>query len=99
MPTSAMFIFIGAVPFSALVEGVVERSSAGFIYTGQDLPRTRFGKLRNWTLERDPLLLETSVPGIFAAGDVRHGGITRVAAAVGQGAMVISFLHEYLKTV
>ena len=100
VPTPAMFIFIGAVPFSALVEGVVERNPAGFILTGQDLPRTRFGhKLRSWTLKRDPLLLETSVPGIFAAGDVRHGGITRVAAAVGQGAMVISFLHEYLKTV
>ena len=99
VPTSAMFIFIGAVPFSALVEGVVERNPAGFIFTGQDLPRTRFGKFRSWSLKRDPLFLETSVPGIFAAGDVRHGGITRVAAAVGHGAMVISFLHEYLKTV
>ena len=100
MPTFAVFIFIGAVPRSGLVEGVVERNPAGFILTGQDLPRTRFGhKLRNWTLERDPFLLETSVPGIFAAGDVRHGGITRVAAAVGLGGMVISFLHEYLKTV
>ncbi len=78
----------------------MERNPAGFILTGQDLPRTRFGhKLRSWTLKRDPLLLKTSLPGIFAAGDVRQGGITRVAAVVGQGAMVISFLHEYLKTV
>ena len=100
VPTSAMFIFIGAVPRSAVVEGVVERNPAGFILTGQDLPRTHFGhKLRNWTLKRDPFLLETSVPGIFAAGDIIQGGITRVAAAVGVGGMVISFLHEYLKTV
>ena len=100
VPTSAMFVFIGAVPRSALVEGVVELNPAGFILTGQDLPRTRFGnKPRNWTLKRDPFLLETSVPGIFAAGDIRQGGITRVAAAVGLGGMVISFLHEYLKTV
>ena len=78
----------------------MERNPAGFILTGQDLPRTRLGhKPRNWPLERDPFLLETSVPGIFAAGDIRQGGITRVAAAVGLGGMVISFLHEYLKTV
>ena len=100
LPVAAMFILIGAVPYSELVAGVVERNSAGFILTGQDLTLTRDGHLpRSWMLNRDPFLLETSVPGIFAAGDVRQGAINRVAAAVGQGGMVVSFVHQYLKTV
>jgi thioredoxin reductase (NADPH) len=98
-PTSAMFILIGAIPVTSLVAGLVERNLAGFIITGQDLPRDKTGHFRNWRLVRDPFLLETSAPGIFAAGDVRLGAIPRVAAAVGQGGMVISFVHEYLKTV
>ncbi len=97
--TSAMFILIGAIPVTSLVSGVVERNLAGFVLTGQDLPRDHGGHYRNWRLKRDPFMLETSVPGIFAAGDVRVGAIPRVAAAVGQGGMVISFVHEYLKTV
>jgi thioredoxin reductase (NADPH) len=97
-PASAMFVFIGAVPHSEFVAGLVERTPEGFIVTGQDLfaegkhPRT-------WTAKRDPFLLETSVPGVFAAGDVRFGTISRIASAVGQGGMVISFAEEYLKTV
>ena len=98
VPADAMFIFIGAVPHSAIVGDVVERSEAGFIVTGPDLMRS--GKRpRNWRLKRDPFLMETSVPGIFAAGDVRHGVIRRVASAVGQGAVAVSLVHKYLETV
>jgi len=97
-PVDAVFIFIGAVPHTGVVEGVVELDEAGFIYTGQDLIRD--GKRpKNWKLRRDPFLLETSVPGIFAAGDVRHGVIRRVASAVGQGAVAVSLVHKYLETV
>jgi len=98
-PASAMFILIGAIPLSALLAGVVERNLAGFVLTGQDLVRNHGGHALNWRLKRDPFMLETSVPGIFAAGDVRLGSIPRVASAVGQGGQVISFVHEYLKTV
>jgi thioredoxin reductase (NADPH) len=93
-----MFIFIGAVPHTDLVEGVVERNRAGFILTGPDLLRDG-QRPRGWTLRRDPYLLETSVPGIFAAGDVRQGAVRRVASAVGQGANAINFVHQYLRTV
>jgi len=95
---AAMFIFIGAVPHTNLVAGIVERNPAGFIVTGQDLFHD--GKRPSgWTLKRDPFLLETNVPGIFAAGDVRQGAVRRVASAVGEGAMVVSFVHQYLQTV
>ncbi len=100
IPVAAMFCLIGAVPHTTLVAGVVERNPAGFILTGQDLTLARDGHTpRSWMLKRDPFLLETSVPGIFAAGDVRQGAINRVAAAVGDGGMVVSFVHEYLKSV
>jgi thioredoxin reductase (NADPH) len=94
----AMFLFIGAAPHTELVAGVVERNSSGFIPTGPDLVR-KGSKPRGWTLRRDPYLLETNVPGIFAAGDVRQGAVRRVASAVGQGAMAVSFVHQYLRTV
>ena len=97
-PADAIFIFIGAVPHSDIVEGIVERTEAGFIPTGQDLIRDG-RRPNNWQLRRDPFLLETSVPGIFAAGDVRDGVIRRVASAVGEGAVSLSFVHEYLETV
>jgi thioredoxin reductase (NADPH) len=80
------------------VADVVERNEAGFILTGPDLIRDG-RRPKNWRLNRDPFLLETSVPGIFAVGDVRHGAIRRVASAVGQGSGAISFVHQYLKTV
>ncbi len=97
-PTPAMFAFIGAMPHTDLVEGVVALSEAGFILTGPDLiPDGHLSK--NWRLKRDPYLMETSVPGIFAAGDVRHGVVRRVASAVGQGSTAVSFVHQYLKTV
>jgi thioredoxin reductase (NADPH) len=98
VPADAVFIFIGAVPHTDMVGGVVELDDAGFIYTGQDLIRNG-RRPKNWKPKRDPFLLETSVPGIFAAGDVRHGVIRRVASAVGQGAVAVSLVHKYLETV
>jgi thioredoxin reductase (NADPH) len=98
VPAAALFLFIGAMPHSELVAGVVQRDPFGFIPTGPDLIRNGH-RPKNWTLERDPFLLETSVPGIFAAGDIRQGAIRRVASAVGHGAIAISLVHQYLKTV
>ncbi|MFZ2358916.1 MAG: FAD-dependent oxidoreductase [Anaerolineae bacterium] len=98
VPAAALFLFIGAAPHSELVAGVVERNEAGFILTGQDLLRGG-KKPQGWKLQRDPLPLETSVPGIFAAGDVRHNAVRRVASAVGEGAIAVSLVHQYLKTV
>lgn len=95
---SAMFIFIGQQPRTDLVAELVERHPAGFILTGPDLMEA--GKRpRGWRLERDPLYLETSVPGIFAAGDCRFGSVARVATAVGLGAMSVTLVHRYLETV
>jgi thioredoxin reductase (NADPH) len=96
-PTPAMFIFIGAKPHTEMLKNVVRLSDAGFILTGPDL-RTD-GKFKGWPLKRDPYLPETSEPGIFAAGDVVHGVVRRVASAVGQGSIAVSFVHQYLKTV
>ena len=97
-PTSGVFIFIGAAPHSELVAGLVERNAAGFILTGPDLMRNG-RRPKDWTLDREPYLLETSVPGIFAVGDVRQGVVRRVASAVGDGAMAVTFVHQYLATV
>jgi len=96
--TPALFLFIGAVPHSECVAGIVERNSAGFILTGADLMMDGH-RPKGWKAQRDPYLLETSVPGIFAAGDVRQGATRRVAAAVGEGANVVSQVHQYLRTV
>jgi thioredoxin reductase (NADPH) len=98
VPAAALFIFVGAVAHTDLLDGVVERNSAGFIITGRDLLRGG-RRPKTWRLKRDPYLLETSVPGIFAAGDVRQGAVRRVATAVGEGAQAISFVHQHLKTV
>jgi thioredoxin reductase (NADPH) len=98
IPAAALFLFIGAQAHTDILEGVVERNHAGFILTGPDLFK-RGKRPKGWRLKRDPYLLETSVPGIFAAGDVRQGAVRRVATAVGEGAQAISFVHQYLKTV
>jgi thioredoxin reductase (NADPH) len=98
IPADALFIFVGAAAHTDMVAGVVERNNAGFILTGPDLIRD--GKRpTGWSLKRDPYLLETSVPGIFAAGDVRQGAIRRVASAVGEGAVAVNLVHQYLNTV
>ncbi len=94
----ALFIFIGAVPHTGMISNVISCNSAGFVLTGSDL--TRDGQRpAGWILNRDPFFLETSVPGVFAAGDVRQGAVRRVASAVGEGAIAVSLIHQYLKTV
>lgn len=95
---AAMFIFIGARPRTEMVSGLLELDDKGFVLTGPDLPRTD-RRPRAWTLDRDPFLFETSVPGIFAAGDVRAGSSKRVAAAVGEGSGSVGTVHSYLETV
>jgi thioredoxin reductase (NADPH) len=93
----AMFVFIGVRPQSQLVANLVKRSDNGYIFTGADLIVDKKPP-QGWTLERDPFLLETSVPGVFAAGDVRFGTSHRVASAVGKGAIAFALMKEYLKT-
>lgn len=98
VPAGALFIMIGAEPQTDWLAGVVERDERGFVLSGPDLLRD--GKRpKNWPLDRDPWLLETSVPGIFVVGDVRHGSIKRVASGVGEGANAVQFVHQYLSTV
>ena len=98
VPAAALFLFIGAVPHTEMVADLVERNPAGFILTGPDL-LVDGRHPQGWRLNRDPYLMETSMPGVFAAGDVRHGVVRRVASAVGQGSIAVSFVHQYLKTV
>jgi thioredoxin reductase (NADPH) len=98
VPANAMFIFIGALPRTEWLADVVERDERGFILTGPDLLRD--GQRTNgWTLDRDPFLLETNVPGLFAVGDVRHGSVKRVASGVGEGSVAVQFIHQYLSKV
>jgi thioredoxin reductase (NADPH) len=98
LPAKGLFLFIGAVPHSDMVARVVERNRTGFIPTGQDLQQN--GRWPNsWKLRRDPYYLETSVPGIFAVGDIRQGATRRVASAVGEGAIAVRLVHQYLKSV
>jgi thioredoxin reductase (NADPH) len=98
VPASAMFIFIGALPRTDWLAGVVERDDRGFLLTGPDLIHDA-QRPKGWALDRDPFLLETNVPGIFAVGDVRHGSVKRVASGVGEGSVGVQFIHQYLSKV
>jgi thioredoxin reductase (NADPH) len=98
VPASAMFIFIGALPRTNWLKDVVERDERGFILAGPDLIRDGQHP-KGWTPNRDPFLLETNVPGIFAVGDVRHGSVKRVASGVGEGSVAVQFIHQYLSKV
>lgn len=93
---AGLFVFIGAAPHTDWLEGVVARDRHGFIPTGPDLPRDDKGRFAGWTLERDPFLLETTVPGLFVAGDVRAASVKRVASSVGEGSIAVQFIHRYL---
>ncbi len=92
-PAKSLFIFIGAVPATEWLGGLISRDERGFILTGPDLNQN--GQ-REWSQPRDPYLLETNVPGIFAVGDVRHGSVKRVASGVGEGSICVQFVHRYL---
>jgi thioredoxin reductase (NADPH) len=92
--TKSLFIFIGAKPETKWLQGLVATDPRGFIYAGADLKQSQ--DFRGWNREREPFLLETSVPGIFVAGDVRHNSVKRVASGVGEGSIAIMFIHRYL---
>jgi len=92
--SGGMFIFIGADAKTSWLPIQIALEKRGFVLTGPDMKASG-----NWTLDRDPYLLETSVPGIFACGDVRYGPVKRVAAAVGEGSMSIAFVHQYLREI
>ncbi|MGD1860730.1 MAG: FAD-dependent oxidoreductase [Leptolyngbyaceae cyanobacterium] len=92
--TNSLFIFIGAVPSTEWLDGIIERDERGFIFTGPDI-----SSHSSWPLERDRFLLETNVPGVFAVGDVRSGSIKRVASGVGEGSICVQFVHRHLAQV
>ena len=95
VPAAAVFVLIGAEPRTEWLPDEIERDRWGFVLTGSDLVRN--GRMPDqWRLTRPPMLLETSLPGVFAVGDVRHGSIKRVASAVGEGSVSIRMVHEYL---
>ena len=98
VPASAMFIFIGALPRTDWLANLVERDDRGF---HPDRPRSDTRRATSQRLDagRDPFLLETNVPGIFAVGDVRHGSVKRVASGVGEGSVAVQFIHQYLSKV
>jgi len=95
VPATSLFVFIGAAPGTRWLPPCILRDEKGFVLAGPDL-RSQ-GKLpTEWKETREPFLLESSVPGVFVAGDVRHGSIKRVASAVGEGSIAVQFAHQYL---
>lgn len=95
LPLSALFVTIGQRPRTEWLAGVVERDAAGFVMTGAALTVSG-APPAGWGIDREPLLLESSIPGVFAAGDVRYRSIKRIASAVGDGAMAVALIHQYL---
>ncbi len=95
VPASHLFVFIGGEPRTHWLDGVVVRDGRGFIPTGPGLLDDG-RRPHGWTLDRDPYLLESSLPGVFAAGDVRSASVKRVASAVGEGALAVTLVHRYL---
>jgi thioredoxin reductase (NADPH) len=93
--TSALFIFIGAVPCTAWLRGLLPMDERGYLLTGALLPRDG-DRPKGWKEERDPFIFESIIPGIFAAGDTRHSSIKRVASAVGEGSITVQMVHQYL---
>ena len=92
---ASLYIFIGAAPQTDWLPDTIMRDTNGFVLSGPDLQIE--GKMpKIWKEERSPYLLETSTPGIFAVGDVRHGSVKRVASAVGEGSIAVQFMHQYL---
>ena len=96
LPADFLFVFIGAFPHTDWLGPTIARDERGFVLSGIELPRD--GNSQRWMLEREPLPLETSVPGVFVAGDVRRSSMKRVASAVGEGAMAVYLVHQYLET-
>ena len=95
VPATSLFVFIGAAPGTGWLPESILRDESGYLLAGPDLFLD--GKLpADWREGRDPFLLESSVPGIFVAGDVRHGSVKRVASAVGEGSIAVQFVHKYL---
>jgi thioredoxin reductase (NADPH) len=97
-PTSALFIFIGAVPCTAWLRGQLPQDDRGYLLTGSFLPREG-DHVRGWKEDRDPFIFESIIPGVFAAGDTRHASIKRVASAVGEGSITVQMVHQYLSKV
>jgi thioredoxin reductase (NADPH) len=98
VPATSLFIFIGAVPRTQWLQGTIETDERGFLLSGSDLVRDGV-RPEGWNLDRDPSLLETNIPGVFVAGDVRAGSIKRVASSVGEGSVCVSLIHQYLREV
>jgi thioredoxin reductase (NADPH) len=97
-PTSALFIFIGAVPCTAWLRGMLPQDERGYLLTGSFLPREGT-QVKGWKEDRDPFIFESIIPGVFAAGDTRHASIKRVASAVGEGSITVQMVHQYLSKV
>ncbi len=98
VPATALLIYAGALPRTEWLAGVVERDELGYIISGQHLVQGANRKPKGWAPEREPFYLESSVPGVFVAGDVRHRSAKGVTSGVGEGAMAVKLIHEYLAT-